>query len=130
MAAKKLGIWLDHASAHLMEFASDVIETKIIESKFTHQEKEHSLSKGESQMHQKEQQLQGDYYKKLGEIIKNYESVLLFGPTDAKVELYNLLQADHHFDKINMVVRQTDKMTTNQEHAFVKDHFRPSSTHS
>ena len=39
-------------------------------------------------MHNKEQHEQSDYYKKLGETIKNYTEVLLFGPTDAKVELF------------------------------------------
>jgi hypothetical protein len=88
--AKQLGIWMDHSSAHLMEFTTEPIEANIITSKFTHQEKEHSLDKGEHLMHNKEQHQQSDYYKKLGEVIKNYEDVILFGPTDAKVELLNL----------------------------------------
>ncbi|MBK8348850.1 MAG: hypothetical protein IPL08_15010 [Saprospiraceae bacterium] len=49
--------------------------------------------------------------------------VLLFGPTDAKAELLHLIQADHHFDKIKFEVKSTDKMTENQENAFVKDYF-------
>lgn len=52
-----------------------------------------------------------------------YEEVLLFGPTEAKNELLNLLQADHHFDKINIEIRQANKMTENQQHAFVKEYF-------
>ncbi len=35
----------------------------------------------------------------------------------------NVLKADHHFDKINIETRQTDKMTENQQHAFVKEYF-------
>ena len=66
---------------------------------------------------------QSEYYKKLGEIIKNYEGVILFGPTEAKVELFNTLKADHHFEKINIEVKQADKMTENQQHAFVREHF-------
>jgi hypothetical protein len=53
--AKNLGIWMDHSSAHVMEFTTDPIETNIIFSKFTHEEKEHSLGKGENLMHNKEQ---------------------------------------------------------------------------
>jgi len=49
--------------------------------------------------------------------------VLLFGPTTAKNELANLLKDDHLFEKIKVEVRQADRMTENQEHAFVKDHF-------
>lgn len=122
-ATKKLGIWMDHANAHVMEFTIDPIETKTITSKFTHEEKEHSLSLNENLMHNKEQHLQHAYYKKLGETIRNYGEVVLFGPTDAKVELFNILKKDHLFSNVKIEVIQTDKMTENQQHAFVKDHF-------
>jgi hypothetical protein len=122
-AEKKLGIWMDHASAHLMEFTSNPIETKTIKSEFTHQVKEFSLSKSENLMHNKEQHEQADYYKKLGEVIKNYEEVILFGPTEAKVELYNVLHTNQLFSKIKIEVKQADKMTENQQHAFVREYF-------
>jgi hypothetical protein len=121
--AKHLGIWMDHSVAHLMEFTPDPIETKDIELDFTHQEKEHSLSQNESMMHNKEQHKQLEYYKKLGEIIKNYEDVIIFGPTDAKVELLNVLRADNLFVKIKIEIQHADKMTENQQHAFVKNYF-------
>ena len=120
---KNLGIWMDHSSAHLTEFTSDTIETKTIASKFTHDEKVDSLSKGENRMHNKEQHQQATYYKQLGEVIKKYDEVLLFGPTEAKNELFNLLKADHLFENIKIDVKQTGKLTEHQEHAFVKEHF-------
>ncbi len=120
---KKIGIWMDHSSANLMEFSKEAIETKIIHSKFTFEEKQESTKKGEHVMHNKEQHKQHDYYKKLGEEIKNYNAVLLFGPTSAKSELHNLLKADHRFENIKIETQQTDKMTENQQHAFVRDHF-------
>ena len=122
---KKLGIWMDHASAHLMEYNDD-ITTHIILSESTHAEKEKTLQKGESMMHNKEQQQESAYYKTLGESIKNYDDVLLFGPTNAKVELLNILKADNHFSKIKIETMQTDKMTENQAHAFVRDYFSKS----
>ena len=114
---------MDHSSAHLTEFTTEPVEMKGIESQFTHQEKESSLKKSEKLMHNKEQQQQGAYYKKLGEVIKGYDEVILFGPTDAKVELYNLLSQDQHFIDIKIEVEQTDKMTEHQEMAFIKEHF-------
>ena len=120
---KKLGIWMDHSCAHLTEFIVHPPETKNIHSTFTHHEKEKSLSKSESLMHNKEQHQQGEYYKILGESIKNYNEVILFGPTDAKTELLNILRADHHFDHIKIETEQSDKMTENQQHAFVRDYF-------
>jgi hypothetical protein len=122
MKAHKLGIWMDHMNAHLIEF-SDSHETKTVHSKFTHEAKEHSLGQGENKMHTKEQHQQAEYYKSLGEIIKNYKEVVLFGPTDAKVELKNLLKKEHGFAAIKIVTEQADKMTDNQEHAFVHSYF-------
>jgi len=118
-----LGIWMDHQDAHLMEFTTDPIETKTIESKFTHQEKEQTLGRSENLMHNKERHEEADYYKELGEIIRNYNDVLLFGPTDAKVELFNVLRKDHRFADIGIEIKQADKMTENQQHAFVKAYF-------
>ena len=122
-ATNHLGIWMDHANAHLMDYEAKSIVTRIIDSQFTHQVKEDILSKGESHMHNKEQHMQAEYYNALAEVIKNYKEVILFGPTEAKIELYKILRADHHFDKIKIDIQQTDKMTENQKHAFVKGYF-------
>ena len=122
---KKLGIWMNHASAHVMEYG-DPIKTNIIVSGSTHQEKEKSLEKGEKMMHNKEKQQQAAYYKALGEAIKDYDDVLLFGPTDAKAELLNILKTDTHFSKIKFETVQAEKMTENQEKAYVKKYFSQS----
>ena len=127
MKAKYIGIWMDHANAHLMELTNGAMETKIIVSKFTHEEKEMTISKGEKEMHNKEQHEQLAYYKAIAAVLKNYKEVLLFGPTDAKKELVNILKEDHHFDKIKIEIKDAGKMTENQQHAFVKEYF---STHN
>ena len=121
--SKQLGIWMDHANAHIIEFSKEPSEPQTITSKFTHEVKEDTLTKSESLMHNKEQHEQSDYYKQLGETIKKYDEVLLFGPTDAKVELFNLLKADHHFANTKIDVKSADKMTLNEQHAFVREHF-------
>jgi Lhr-like helicase len=120
---KKLGIWMDHTYAHLMEFSASPVETKVIASEFTHQEKMESLSKSENIMHNKKQHEQAEYYKKLGESIRNYQEVIVFGPTRAKSELLNVLRVDNRFEKIKIELKQTDKLTENQQHAFVRDYF-------
>jgi len=40
-----------------------------------------------------------------------------------KVELLNTLRADHLFAKIKIEVKQTGKLTENQQHAFVREYF-------
>lgn len=124
IAKKNIGIWMDHSVAHVMELMSDKIITNSIESEFTHEKKEYSLqNKGEYLMHNKEQHQQANYYKKIGDVIKEYNEVVLFGPTTAKNELLNLLKEDHHFENVKIDVMQTDKMTENQQHAFVRNYF-------
>ena len=90
---------MDHSNAHLMEFTSD-IKTAVLVSEFTLDDKENKFDKGERRMHSKEQHQQSEYYKRLGKVIRNYEEVLLFGPTKAKDELANLLKEDHLFEKV------------------------------
>jgi hypothetical protein len=119
----KLGIFMDHSSAHMMEFSTESHESATLQSSFTHQERVKTLGRSEHSMHNKEQHQQAEYYKKLGEVIKNYDDIILFGPTDAKTELFNLLKADHLFADKNIKVKQTDKMTDNQRHAYVNQHF-------
>src|SRR5271165_6356677 len=85
--AKNLGIWMDHAHAHLVEFTTDPITTNVVFNSFTRRNKAHSLIKSEEEMHQNEQQEQATYYGKLGAFIRNFQDVVLFGPTNAKVEL-------------------------------------------
>jgi hypothetical protein len=120
---KKLGIWMDHSIAHLMEFTNKHFEIKTIESKLTNEVKKESLSKSESLMHNKKKGLLLDYYKKLSEAIKDYEQVILFGPTNAKIEFFDLLSEDTRFLKIKFEIKNTDKMTENQQHAFVQEYF-------
>ena len=59
----------------------------------------------------------------IAKLYKRYQEVIILGPTNAKVELYNLLQADHHFDNIKINIKQAQKMTEPEEHAFVRRYF-------
>ena len=120
---KRLGIYLNYQQAHLIAFTSNPSETNTIESDFTHEEKKDSLKKGEHTMHKKEQHEQLAYFKKLGEKIKQYDEVLLFGPTKAKNELHNLLEDDSHFNKIDITIANTDDITLKEQHDFVMHYF-------
>ena len=121
---KQLGIWMDHSNAFLMELTNDVIVEKTVNSEFTPYEKEFTLEKSERMMHNKEQQDQASYYKKISDVIKSYQEVILFGPTDAKLELLNLIRVGHQFESIMIEARNADKMTAHQMHDFVKEYFK------
>jgi len=101
--AKKLAIWMDRTNAHLMEFTTVPITTNIL--------------------HSRPQQQSSEFYKKIGDVIKNYENVLVFGPTDAKSELVTALKADHQFEKISLEIKDAEKMSQNKQHEFVREYF-------
>lgn len=121
---KKLGIWMDHSIAYVMELKDDAIEENIVALETFQPDNVSDLAMNEKLAQNKEQQLQANYYKKLGEIIKSYEEVVLFGPTEAKNELLNLLKADHLFDNIKFNAILSDKMSAKQMHVFVKEYFK------
>ncbi|MGB8358269.1 MAG: hypothetical protein WCD55_06595 [Bacteroidales bacterium] len=121
---KQLGIWMDHSNAYLMELTDDTIVTNVVESKFEQQDNVYDKKRHEKSYHNKEQQQQADFYKKLRDFIRNYQEVVLFGPTDAKAELLNQLKGDHLFDKIKIEVQQSDQMNEDQRQAFVIEYFK------
>jgi len=50
----------------------------------------------------------------------------VFGSTNAKVELLNILKADNHFSDIRIEVTPAEKMIENQRHAFIREYFSKS----
>ena len=121
---KQLGICMDHSSAVIIE----LINFTTISTESEKGSESESISKIENEYDQvnrrEEQQKKTDYFKKITDIIRDYDEVLLFGPTDAKNELFNLIKEDHNFENIKIEIRTTDKMTENQILAFIKDYFK------
>ncbi len=118
---KNLGIWMDHSNANFIDLNAN--KNQSITSQFTFETKEEALNKSESLMHNKRQQMHETYYKKIADEVLKYDNVLLFGPTDAKVELHNYLKQNLHFKNIKIELETADKLTDNEKHAFVKKHF-------
>ncbi|MDA3952953.1 MAG: hypothetical protein PF485_04860 [Bacteroidales bacterium] len=121
-AKKKLGVWMDHTIAHIIELNNNAITLNTIESLFLQDEKQ-NFGKDESLKHNIEQDQHSEFYKRLSTVIMDYSEVILFGPTNAKTELNNLLKKNSHFNNIKIDIETTDNLTENQMHAFVKEHF-------
>lgn len=118
---KNLGIWMDHSSAKLIDLNKK--NSNCIQSKFTFDTKEEALQKSESLMHNKRQQMHEAYYKEIADKILSYDHVVLFGPTNANVELHNYLNKDLHFKNIKIDIESADNMSDNEKYAFVKKYF-------
>lgn len=112
---------MDYSSANLIDLHQHT--NQIIQTKFSPSVKEEILKKSEKHMHTKEQQLHEVYFNEIADEVLNYDYVLLFGPTDAKLELRNYLTNDARFKHVRMDVASADKLTDNQKRAFVKKYF-------
>ena len=123
---KQLGIWMDHSIAHLMELTNGSIVTSMVESKPKLLEDPQIIFKDESHSLNKEQGILSAYFNDLSDIIRDFDEVILFGPTEAKNELFNLLKENHLFDKIKIEVKPADKMTEIERTIFVKEYFNNS----
>ena len=121
--SKKVGVWMDYSIAHIMEFSEKPAEVATIESRFSPNENASGLARGEKHLHTRERQYKTDYFKQIVKSIGSYDKILLFGPTNAKTELFNLLSEDTHFLKTKIYLKETSKMTLNQRNRFIHDHF-------
>lgn len=120
---KQIGICMDHSIAFVLEITNSKIIRTTISSEFTHDDKVFGFRKNENQMHTKENNLLKDYYKKISAVILQFNEVILFGPTDAKTELHNLLKVDHLFANIKIDEKTTDKMGKYNQYLFVNEYF-------
>jgi hypothetical protein len=120
---KLLGIWMDHSNAHLIELKNNVISSETIEAESFIRTDEGINWKDESLIRNKEHIDLSNYFDKLIDLIKDYDEVLLFGPTEAKTELFNQIDHIKNLDMIKITIKTTDKMTKNQQYAFVREFF-------
>jgi Lhr-like helicase len=120
---KKIAVYMDHFAANILEYTDAAKIVKIIKSGFNKDQKEKILQSGESLLYHKEQNLQKEFYAKLRAELLNYESVLLFGATNAKTELLNILQIDAKFLNVEFTLKNTDKLTDKEQVNFVNDCF-------
>ena len=123
---KQLGIWMDHSIAHLMALTNGTIVSSTIESGPVLQGDEQNVYKDESHSLNKEQGQLSTYYRKIGDAILDYDEAVLFGPTEAKNELYNLIKENHLFDKIEIAIQPADKMTESERNNFVTSYYNAS----
>ena len=122
---KQLGICMDHAHAFLMELENGKIISRNIVSGWRETEPEVNQDSHLMSGHSSEKKfLQAIYYKEISNIIRHYQQVVLFGPTDAKNELFNLLKADHHFENTKIELKTTDQMTQTEKQDFVVKCFK------
>ncbi len=100
---KKTGVWMDHSTAFIIKFTDSDQLPQIITSGFDIQLKRRMPSQSEksrlSLLHRKKR----TYHKSIAAALIESDEVFLFGPTDAKRELFKMLRNEENFDAITIV---------------------------
>jgi hypothetical protein len=127
------GLWIDHRKAMIVTLSDKGEETCEVRSNV---EKQRGRFKGkrsatsfESQLVQKDDRQQRGFTKHLNvfydevlSCIRDAESLLIFGPGEAKGELKKLVELNNHSDRV-AVIETADKMTDREVAAKVRDFF-------
>jgi ADP-heptose:LPS heptosyltransferase len=122
---KQLGIYIDYTNAFLMELINKMIVSRIIEFENNIEIEKYQDNFIKPEIDKENQHhLRSAYYLELCDIIRNYNQVVLFGPNDAKNELFNLLKFDHNFDSIKINNGNSDNLTEIQMHDYVKMYYK------
>ena len=121
---KQLAIFMDETNALLMELYNHMIVSRNIIFKSKENEEFIEYNYSEPLISNDIEWHHSVYLKEISDIIKNYQQVLLFGPTKNKELLYKLLNADEQFKNIKIESIDTKKLTDFQIHNFVLDYYK------
>jgi hypothetical protein len=130
---RKVGLWIDHREAVIVFLAGDEQEKKTIKSNVERHIQRASSSRSggsfESQIVPSDDRQQSEftehlniYYKEVISCIREAESILIFGPGEAKGELKKHLERERLGGRI-VGVETADRMTEPQIAAKVRKHF-------
>lgn len=130
---KEVGLWIDHRKTVIVAIENDVEVIRNIKSNMekhvrfssgTHS-KAHNNTQGSTAEDVRDRQFDNNlenYYKGIISLIRDADSIWIFGPGEAKVELESLLKHENLGEHI-VGVETVDKMTDNQIAAKVRDRF-------
>jgi len=128
---KEVGLWIDHKQAVIVTLVDQVEETKRIISDI---EKHVRYSGASHGSHDETTEIRRDrqdrrfddylskYYDEVIACLRDADSILIFGPGEAKDELQKQLEGQALSERI-VVMETTDRMTEGQIVAKVRQHF-------
>jgi len=119
----QLGIWMDDSVAYLIEFTTNPFEVIMILCEFPIDEKNGNNQEKTASTSSIKTSAFNQYHNKIGRAIIKYHEIILFGPSDAKIDFFDFLSEDERFLKLKIEIKDADKMDVNQQHAFINDYF-------
>lgn len=125
-----VGLWIDHRKAVIAGMSDGGEKTRVIESHVEKHPGAHASIPYESQKVQaddsREREFTGHlhgFYDEVIAAIRDAESILIFGPGEAKGELKSRLEKEKLGNRI-VAVETTDRMTDRQIAAKVREYFQ------
>jgi hypothetical protein len=130
---KEIGLWIDHRKAVIVIIENEVDITREIRSNVEKNKqlsdsipaKMSSISEGstaEDMLDRKFGSQLGRYYEGITSFIRSADSIWIFGPGEAKIELENHLKYKELGARV-VGVETVDKMTNQQIATKVRNHF-------
>ena len=122
---RKVGLWIDHKKAVIFSLSDEGAEIKRISTELEKPVRFSSGAQEESAEKHKDKRLTGhlnNYYDEVISYIRNAESILIFGPGEAKRELKKRLENEKLHGNI-VGIETVDAMTDNQIVAKVRQRF-------
>jgi hypothetical protein len=130
---KEVGLWIDHRKAVIVTIENEVEVTREIRSNMekhvrfssgtqSNDSEELSGSTAEDSRDRQFDDHLGRYYEGIVSFIRDADSIWIFGPGEAKVELENRLRHDELGARV-VGIETVDKMTDHQIAAKVRDRF-------
>ena len=123
---REAGLWIDHRKAVIVTVSGDELETKQIQSNMEkHVRFSRESSEDGSAEDMRDRQFDNhlnSFYDEVIEAIREVESILIFGPGEAKGELVKRLERDGTAERI-IGLETVDKMTDRQVAERVRQQF-------
>jgi stalled ribosome rescue protein Dom34 len=130
---KEVGLWIDHRKAVIVTIENDVEEIREIASDMEKRIRYSSGSRSNSRNNpqgstsedmrdRKFDNHLSQYYKEIISMIRDADSILIFGPGEAKGELLTSLK-NESLEGLVVGIETEDKMTDNQIAAKIRDHY-------
>ena len=119
---RTVGLWIDHKKAVIVFVAGKEEEIKLISSNIETQQRQSGVSTPDDIRHRELTEHLNIYYDEVVSCIREAESILIFGPGEAKGELKKRLEKDNLGGHI-VGIEPADQMTDPQIVAKVREHF-------
>ncbi len=119
---KRVGLWIDHRKAVIVSLTAEGEKTDLIQSNMEEHVRFSGGAQDVSAENQRDRRFAGHldkYYDEVIACLKDAESILIFGPGEAKGELQKHLESGNLGERI-IGIETVDKMTDRQIAAQVR----------